>query len=54
MLGLFGGYSVRIDESYKAGERLITVLGDVQAGGNLIRHNGFVVGTIAAAAAAGE
>ena len=49
LLGLFGGYSIRIDESYKAGERLITVLGDVQAGGNLIRHNGFVVGSIAAA-----
>lgn len=50
LLGLFGGFSIRIDESYKAGERLITVLGDVQAGGNLIRHNGFVVGNITAAA----
>lgn len=49
LLGLFGGYSIRIDESYKAGERLITILGDVQAGGNLIRHNGFVVGNLTAA-----
>lgn len=51
LLALFGGFTVRIDESYKAGERLITVLGDVQAGGNLTRHNGFVVGNITAAAA---
>lgn len=47
-LGLFGGYSVRVDESYKAGERLLTVLGDVIVGGNVIAHHGFVVGTIAA------
>jgi len=49
LLGLFGGYTIRIDESCKAVERLITVLGDVQAGGNLIRHHGFVVGNISAA-----
>lgn len=46
-LGLFGGYSIRVDESYKAGERLLTVLGDVMVGGNVIAHHGFVIGSIA-------
>lgn len=45
-LGLFGDYTIRIDESYKAGERLDTVLGDVLVGGNLVVDKGFVIGTI--------
>lgn len=47
-LALFGDYSIRVDESYKAGERLHTILGDVKVGGNLVVHNGFVVGTLGA------
>lgn len=46
MLGMFGGYSIRVDESYKAGERLVTILGDVKVGGNLIVHHGFSNATI--------
>lgn len=42
LLGVFGGYSIRVDESYKAGERLLTILGDVKVGGNLIVDKGFV------------
>ena len=45
-LGLFGDYSIRVDASYKAGERLHTILGDVMVGGNLVVDKGFVVGTI--------
>ena len=45
-LAFFGGMTVRIDESYKAGERMNTVLGDVIVGGNIIEHEGFVVGTV--------
>ena len=45
-LGLFGDYSVRIDESVKAVERMLTILGDVFVGGNLVVHHGAVVGTI--------
>lgn len=45
-LGLFGDYSIRVDPSYKAGERLHTILGDVMVGGNLVVDKGFVVGTI--------
>lgn len=46
LLGLFGGFSIRIDESYKAGERMLTILGDVMVGGNLIVDKGFVVATV--------
>lgn len=45
-LGLFGPYSIRVDESYKAAERLITLMGDVKAGGNLIVQDGFCVATV--------
>lgn len=45
-LGLFGEYSIRVDESVKAVERMVAILGDAFVGGNLIRHHGFVVGTI--------
>jgi hypothetical protein len=42
LLGLFGGYEIRIDESVKAIERMHTILGDVSIGGNVIEHEGFV------------
>lgn len=45
-LALFGDYVIRLDESYKAGERLDTILGDVFVGGNLVVDKGFVIGTI--------
>lgn len=45
LLGLFGGYEVRVDESVKAIERMHTILGDVAVGGNVIEHEGFVVAT---------
>ena len=43
LLGLFGNYTVRVDESYKAGERLMTILGDAMVGGNVVVDKGFVV-----------
>lgn len=46
LLGLFGGYTIRVDESYKAGERLTTILGDLMVGGNLVVDKGFVVATL--------
>lgn len=42
-LGLFGNYSIRIDESVKAVERMNAILGDVFVGGNLTTKDGFVV-----------
>lgn len=49
-LGLFGSYSVRVDESVKAVERMTTILGDAFVGGNLIVDKGFVVATVPASA----
>lgn len=46
MLGLFGAYTIRVDESIKGVERMITILGDAMVGGNLIVDKGFVVGTL--------
>lgn len=45
-LGLFGPYSIRVDESVKAVERMNTILGDVFVGGNLIVPDGFIVATL--------
>lgn len=50
-LGLFGDYTIRVDESVKALERMIAILGDAMVGGNLIVDKGFVVGTTPAGAA---
>ena len=46
LLGLFGDFTVRVDESYKAQERLQTILGDAFVGGNLVADKGFVVATV--------
>lgn len=45
-LGLFSDFTVRVDESYKAQERLLTILGDVMIGGNLVVDKGMVVATL--------
>lgn len=42
LLGLFGDYEIRVDESVKAVERMHTILGDVAIGGNVVEHRGFV------------
>lgn len=47
-LGLFGDYSIRVDESVKAVERMVAILGDAFVGGNLIVDKGFVVGSVGA------
>lgn len=46
LLGLFGDYTIRLDESVKAVERMVAILGDVFVGGNLVVDKGFVVGKI--------
>ncbi len=45
-LGLFGDYSIRVDESVKAVERMVAILGDVFVGGNLVVDKGFVVANL--------
>lgn len=49
-LGLFGPYSIRVDESVKAVERMVAILGDTFVGGNLVVDKGFVVATVPAKA----
>lgn len=46
MLGLFGDYVIRVDESVKAVERMNAILGDVSVGGNLTVDKGAVVATL--------
>lgn len=46
LLGLFGDYTVRVDESVKAVERMFTILGDAVVGGNVVVDKGFVVGQV--------
>lgn len=48
-LGLFGPYSIRVDESVKAIERMNAVLGDAFVGGNVTMPDGFVIAKKAAA-----
>lgn len=50
MLGLFGNYSVLVDSSYKFAEKLLSVMGEVMAGGNLCAHEALTVVTLAAKA----
>ena len=45
-VGLFGSFTVRVDESAKAEERMLTILGDATVGGNLIVDKGYVIGSI--------
>jgi HK97 family phage major capsid protein len=42
LLGLFGPYSIRVDESYMAAERMNTILGDAFVGGNIVAPGGFI------------
>lgn len=46
LLGLFGDYTVRVDESVKSVERMFAVLGDAVVGGNVIVDDGFVVAQV--------
>lgn len=52
-LGLFGSYSIRLDESVKAVERMNAILGDVFIGGNVMTPGGFAVGSVSAASGSG-
>lgn len=43
LLGLFGPYTIRVDESVKAVERMVAILGDAMVGGNLVYDKAFAV-----------
>lgn len=42
-LGLFGDYTIEVSKDYKFAEGLLTIMGEVMAGGNLVKHHGFLV-----------
>ena len=46
MLALFGSYTIRVDESVKSVERMIAILGDVLAGGNLTVDKGMLIANL--------
>lgn len=46
LLGLFGDYTIRVDESVKSVERMYAILGDAVVGGNVVVDKGFVVAKI--------
>ena len=46
MLPIFGEYTIRVDSSVKAVERMDAILGDVLVGGNLVVDKGFIIATI--------
>ncbi len=48
-LGLFGGFEVNVSDGYKFAEGLLTIRGEVMAGGAIVVPNGFVVVTLQAA-----
>lgn len=52
-VGLFGDFTVRVDESVKAIERMNTILGDAMVGGNLIVDKGMVWAKLPKATSAG-
>ena len=52
-VGLFGDFTVRVDESVKAVERMHTILGDAMVGGNLIVDKGMVWAKLPKATGAG-
>ena len=45
-LGLFGTYTVEVSKDYKFAEGLLTIMGEIMVGGNLIVDKGFVVVTL--------
>ena len=47
-VGLFGDYTIEVSRDYKFAEGLLTIMGEVMVGGNLIVHEGFVVVTLTA------
>lgn len=46
LLCLFGSYTIRVDESVKSVERMVAILGDVLAGGNLTVDKGMLIANL--------
>ena len=46
LLALFSSYTIRVDESVKSVERMIAILGDVLAGGNLVTDKAMLIANL--------
>lgn len=49
-MDIFGDFGVRVSTEYKFAENMLTIMGEVMAGGSVIVENGFIVVTIPATA----
>lgn len=45
-LGLFGDYEINVSEDHSITKLMLTVVGDVELGGEVVVNKGFVVGTV--------
>ena len=49
-LGLFGNYEIKVSEDFAIDKLMLTIVGDVELGGAIIKKGGFVVATVGAGA----
>lgn len=49
-LGLFGNYEINVSEDFAIDKLMLTIVGDVELGGAIIKKGGFVVATVGAGA----
>lgn len=49
-LGLFGNYEINVSEDFAIDKLMLTIVGDVELGGAVIKKGGFVVATVGAGA----
>lgn len=41
--GLFGDYEIKVSEDYRFGKKQLAIMGEVEVGGNVQAHHGFIV-----------
>lgn len=49
-LGLFGNYEINVSDDFAIDKLMLTIVGDVELGGAIIKKGGFVVATVSAGA----
>ena len=49
-LGLFGNYEINVSDDFAIDKLMLTIVGDVELGGAIIKQGGFVVATVGAGA----
>lgn len=49
-LGLFGKYEIKVSEDFAIDKLMLTIVGDVELGGKIVKQGGFVLATVGAGA----